>query len=151
MLRRTDSFELVCFLCAFLSRISRAETVKWALLQTNNFFQFSDKKGTCLTPTQISFRNFREIELIIFEIEFLSNFSKRNIFVHSKANLFYLILEFLKECDTFESSSVFFFFLSCSLQPTKSWFVSLKAISNRDLQTIHHPSMNYWFQYCDLH
>ena len=25
-----------------------------------------------------------------------------------------------------------------------------KAISDRDLQTMLHPSMNYWFQYCDL-
>ena len=32
--------------------ISKAETVKTTLLQTDNFFQSSDKKATCLTRTQ---------------------------------------------------------------------------------------------------
>ena len=52
-MRRTDTFDPVCFPYTFLSRISKAKTVKTTLLQTDNFFQSSDKKATCLTPTQI--------------------------------------------------------------------------------------------------
>ena len=53
LLRRTDTFDPVCFLYASLSHISKVETVKRTLLQTDNFFQSSDKKVTCLTRTQI--------------------------------------------------------------------------------------------------
>ena len=53
LLRRTDTFDLVCFLYASLSHISKVETVKRALLQTDNFFQSWAKKVTCLTRTQI--------------------------------------------------------------------------------------------------
>ena len=98
-------------------------------------FQSSDKKVTCLTPTRI-------------KLDIFVKFLRQKHFLHFSNNNFDFIL-FIKR-DTFESNSVSFF-LSCSLQPTKSCFVSLKAISDRDLQTMHHPSMNYWFQYCDLH
>ena len=53
LLRRTDTFDPVCFLYAFLSHISKAEIVKGTLLQKDNFFQSLDKKVTCLTLTQI--------------------------------------------------------------------------------------------------
>ena len=53
MLRKPDTFDPVCFLYVFLSRISKAEIVKRTLLQKESFFQSSDKKATCLTPTQI--------------------------------------------------------------------------------------------------
>ena len=106
LLRRTDTFGPVCFIYAFLSPISKAETLKRTLLQTDNFFQSSDKKITCLTPTRI--------KLDIF-VKFL------------KENIFYTLK-----------------------QPTKSCFVSLKARSDRDLQTMH-TSVYYWFQYSDLH
>ena len=53
LLRRTDTFDPVCFLYASLSHISNVETVKRTLLQTDNFFQSSDKKVTSLTWTQI--------------------------------------------------------------------------------------------------
>ena len=53
MLRRTDTFDPVCFLYAFLSCIPKAETVKKTLLQTDNNFQSPDKKVTCLTQIQI--------------------------------------------------------------------------------------------------
>ena len=52
LLRRTDIFDPVCFLYASLSHISKVETVKRTLLQTDNFFQSSDKKVTCLMWTQ---------------------------------------------------------------------------------------------------
>ena len=42
LLRRTGTFESVCLLYASLSHISKAETVKRTLLQTDNFFQSSD-------------------------------------------------------------------------------------------------------------
>ena len=37
LLRRSDTFDSVCFLYASLSRISKAETLKNTLLQTDNF------------------------------------------------------------------------------------------------------------------
>ena len=52
-MRKPDTFDPVCFLYVFLSRISKAEIVKRTLLQKESFFQSSDKKATCLTPTQI--------------------------------------------------------------------------------------------------
>ena len=38
LIRKTDTFDTVCFLHASLSRISKAKTVKRTLLQTDNFF-----------------------------------------------------------------------------------------------------------------
>ena len=48
LLRTTGTLDPVYFLYASLSRISKAETVKITLLQTDKFFQSSDKKVTCL-------------------------------------------------------------------------------------------------------
>ena len=48
VLRRTDTFYTVCFLYPFLSRISKAETVKRTLLQTGNFFNPQIKKPHAL-------------------------------------------------------------------------------------------------------
>ena len=53
LLRRADTFNPVCFLYASLSHISKVETVKRTLLQTDNFCQSSDKKVTCLMWTLI--------------------------------------------------------------------------------------------------
>ena len=64
--------------------------------------------------------------------------------------MFWFHFAVLKECDTFGLNSVSFF-PSCSLQPINSYFASLKAILEKDLQTMLHPSMNYWFQYTNLH
>ena len=83
LLRRTDTFDHVCFLYPPFLRISNAKTVKRALLQTYNFFRSSDKKSHLpYLDKNKNFRNFRET------IFFLFNF----------ANLI--------ECDTFESNSV---------------------------------------------
>ena len=69
LLRRTNTFDPVCFLYPSLSRIFKAETVKRTLLQTDNFFQSSDKKVTYLTRTQIKVLGISEkqrINLYIF-------------------------------------------------------------------------------------
>ena len=52
------------------------------------------------------------------------------------------------ECDTFELNSMFF--PRYPPPPTNSCFASLKAISDKGLQTILNLSVNYWFQYCDV-
>ena len=89
----------------------------------------------------------RRIKLDIF-VNFLQT---EHFFKLSKNNSFFgFHFAVLKECDTFESNSASFF-PSCSLWPTNSCFASLKVISDGDLQTILHPSMNYWFQYCDFY
>ena len=81
LLRRTDTFGPVCFIYAFLSPISKAETLKRTLLQTDNFFQSSDKKVTCLTPTRI-------------KLDIFVKFLKENIFLHFKTIIIFLISYF---------------------------------------------------------
>ena len=87
MLRRIDTFDLVFLLYASLLRISKAKTLKRALLQTDNFFQSSNENATCLTRTQI------KIKLDVF-----ANFLKKsnNICLDFKTTiiLFDLILQF---------------------------------------------------------
>ena len=104
LLRRADTFDPVCFLYASLSRISKAETVKRTLLQTDNFFQSSDKKVTCLTQTQIKVLGISEKQRINFDIfvNFLKK--KRFFFLHFKKVILFFdfILQFLKESDTSE-------------------------------------------------
>ena len=146
MFKKTDTFYLVCFLYASLLHISEGETVKRTVLQTDNFFQSSDKKPTCLTRTQrkiLGIPRNRELNWT-----FLSIFSKRNIFLHFKTTFFLFQFAVLNECNSFDSNSLSFI-PSCSLQPTNNCFCATE--SDIDLQTILHPSMNYWFQYCDLH
>ena len=76
---------------------------------------------------------------------------KKPLFLHFKTTTFFLFhFTVLKECNTFESNSESFS-PSWSLQPTNSCFTPLKAISDRDLQTMLHSSINYWFYYCDFH
>ena len=88
MFKKTDTFYLVCFLYASLLHISEGETVKRTVLQTDNFFQSSDKKPTCLTRTQrkiLGIPRNRELNWT-----FLSIFSKRNIFLHFKTTFFFI-------------------------------------------------------------
>ena len=126
---------------AFLKR----KTVKRTLLQTDNIFSPQLKKTPCLTRTQ-KFQEFpRNREL---NWTFLSIFSKRKIFFTLQSSIFLFQFEVLKECNSFDSNSLSFI-PSCSLQPTNNCFCATE--SDIDLQTILHPSMNYWFQYCDLH
>ena len=138
--RLIPSFFYMLSFHAFLKR----KTVKRTLLQTDNIFS-PQLKSPCLTRTQ-KFQEFpRNREL---NWTFLSIFSKRNIFLHFKTTFFLFQFAVLKECNTFDSNSLSFI-LSCSLQPTNNFFCATE--SDIDLLTILHPSMNYWFQYCDLH
>ena len=88
LLRRTYLFDPVCFLCTSLSRISKAETVKRTLLQRDNFFQFSDKKVTCLRRTQIKVLGIPEKKIINLDI-FVNFLKKKLLFLHFKAVFFF--------------------------------------------------------------
>ena len=93
LLRRTDKFDSVCFLYASLSRISKVETAQKTLLQTDNFFQSSDKKVTCLTRMQIKVLGISEKQRINSHI--LVNFLKKKCallhFLHFKTVLFLIL------------------------------------------------------------
>ena len=106
LLRRTDTFDPVCFLYASLSHISKVETVKRTLLQTDNFFQSSDKKVTCLTRTQIKVLGISKKQRINSDI-FLNVLKKSTSIFHSlNSNFFFdFILRFLRESNTSEYNS----------------------------------------------
>ena len=89
LLRRTGTFDPVCFLYASLSHISKAETVKRTLLQTDNFFQSSDIKFTCLTRTQIKVLGISEKQRINLDI--FVNFLKKKRFFYTLKQYFCLI------------------------------------------------------------
>ena len=78
LLRRTDTFYPICFLYASLSRISEAKTVKRTLLQTDNFFQSSDKKATSPTRTQTKILGISEKQRI--KLAIFVNFLKKKHF-----------------------------------------------------------------------
>ena len=79
LLRRADTFDPVCFLYTSLSHISKVETVKRTLLQTDNFFQSSDKKVTCLTRTQIKVLGISKKQRINSDI-FVNVLKKTHVF-----------------------------------------------------------------------
>ena len=87
--RRTGTFDPVCFLYASLSRISKAETVKRTLFQTDNFFQSSDKKVICLTRTKIKVLGNSEKQRINLDI--FVNFLKKKRFFYTLKQYFCLI------------------------------------------------------------
>ena len=126
---------------AFLKR----KTVKRTLLQTDNIFSPQIKKHPALRGHK-NFRNSRETENYIGH--FCQFSQKETFFYTSKQHFFLFQFAVLKECNTFDSNSLSFI-LSCSLQPTNNSFYANE--SGIDLEIILHPSMNYWFQYCDLH
>ena len=72
LLRRTDTFDLVCFVYASLSRISKAKTVERTLLQTNKFFQSSDKKVNCFTQLTLKKTFFYNLKQQFFLSSFCS-------------------------------------------------------------------------------
>ena len=126
---RTETFNLVCFLYASLSHLSKEETVKRTLFQTNNFFSVLEiKKQPALPGHNENFRN-SEKQRIKFDI--FVNFLTKKHFYTSKQQWFFLIhFKVLKESDTFESNSVSFF-TGCPLQLTNNCFTSLKVIRTR--------------------
>ena len=116
LLRRTDTFDLVCFLYASLSHISKAETVKRTLLWTDNFFQSSDEKATCLN---LDAKNiFRNSEKQRIKLDIFVNFLKNEHFLHFKTtDSFLLHFTVLREYDTFDSNSVSFLQFALCNQP----------------------------------
>ena len=94
LLRRIDTFDPVCLLYASLSRISEAETVKRTLVQTENFFQPSNKKVICLTRTQIKALGISEKLRINFDV-FLSFLKKKSIFYTLKEQFLFISFRIL--------------------------------------------------------
>ena len=131
LFRRTDTLDLICFLYASLSYISKAETVKRALLQTDNFFSVIRLKNNLLYPD--TKKNFRNSEKQRIKLDIFVNFLKKNNFLHFETTiiLFDFFLQFWRS--TILLSRTMSFFTSCALQPTNSCFVSLKVISDKDL------------------
>ena len=94
LFRRTDTFDLACFLYASLSHISKAETVKRTLLQTDNFFSVLRWKSNL--PNTDMKKNFRNSEKQRIKLDIFVNFLKKKHFLHFKTAiiLFDFILQF---------------------------------------------------------
>ena len=117
LLRRTDTFDPVSFLYAFLSRISKAKNCKEDTA-SDGYFQSSGKNVPCLTQTQIKILEFpRNREL---NSTFLSIFSKEKHFFTKQQFFFDFTLQFMKQCNTFDSNSLSFI-PNYSLQPTNNY------------------------------
>ena len=86
LLRRTDTFDSVCFLYASLSRISKAKNCKEDTASDGWHFQSSDKKAPCLTRTQIKISGIFEKQII--KLDILGNFLKNKHFLHCKTTFF---------------------------------------------------------------
>ena len=154
LLRRTDTFDLVSFLYAFLSRVSKAKNCKEDTALDGKLFQSSNKKTPCLTRTQ-KFQEFpRNREL---NRTFLSIFSKRNIFLHFKTFFFDFNLQFWRSATLLTGTRCLLFQVALSNQPTIV-FVPLKVISTftpycTPLRTIGFSSVIYiklWWSVKDL-
>ena len=151
LLRRTDTFDSVSFLYASLSRISKAKTCKEDTASDGWHFQSSDKKAPCLTRTQIKILGISEKQRI--KLDIFVNFGKKKHFLYFETTFFYYYyfyfnLQFWRSA-TLLTRTFVSFIPSCSLQPTNNCFCATE--SDIDLETIFLPSMNYWFQCCDLH
>ena len=114
--RRTDTPDLVCFLYASLSHISKAETVKRTLVQRELFFSPQIKKATCLLP----YKNFRNSEKQIIKLEIFVNFLKKKHFLHFKTGiiLFDFILQFWRSTIYLSRSLYLFLHVALCNQPT---------------------------------
>ena len=147
LLRRADSFDDACFLYSSLLCISKLKTVKRTLLQTDNFFSPQRKNSPALRGHKSKFQEFSKNRELNWK--FLLIFLKIHIFLHFETAIFFLFhFAALKECVLL--SRTLYIFSSLLFATNQSCFASLKTISDRDRQTILHPSMNYWFQQCDL-
>ena len=144
LLRRTATFDPVCFLYTSFLCISKAKTVKGTLLQTDNFFQSSDKNTACLMRTQIKKLGISEKQRI--KLDILSIFSKINIFLDFKTTIisFDFILQFWRSAILSSRTLYLFFQVALGYQPTvvlrhwkRYWTGTFKPYSN--------CSINYWF------
>ena len=128
---------------------SKAETVKRTLLQTDNFFQSSVKKAMCLTRTQIKIFGISEKQII--KLDILVSFLKKRHFLHFRATIiFRFIFQFWKSVTLLSRTLHQFFQVALCKQQTvvlHHW----KRYRTGTMLPIAHPSMNYWFQYCDSH
>ena len=86
-------FGPVCFIYDFLSPISKAQTLKRTLLQTDKFFQPSDKIVTCLTSTQIKILGISEKQIIKLDI-FVKFLKERHFFNFKTIITFFFISYF---------------------------------------------------------
>ena len=141
LLRRTVTVSQTRFILPVFYMLSfhsflKQKTVKRTLLQTDNISSPQIKKHPALT------------KISGIPEESFVNFLKKKHFFTPQNNIFLFQFAVLKECNTFGSNSLSLV-LSCPLQPTNNCFCATE--SGIDLQTTLHPSMNYWFQYCDLH
>ena len=103
LLKRTNTFDLVCFLYASLKRkLQRGHCFRRA-----TFFQSSDKNVTCFTRIQINVLGIFEKQRINLGI--VVNFlKKKRFFLHFKTVFFfYFVLQFLKESNTSEYNSAY--------------------------------------------
>ena len=117
LLRRTDTFHPICFLYTFHPYISKAKTVKRTLLQTDNFFQSSDKKATCPEQTQIKVLEISKKQKVKLNI-FVNFLIKKTFFtLQNNNNFFHFILQFSQSAILLSQTLYFFFFFfsSCSL------------------------------------
>ena len=114
LLRRGDVFDPVCFLYASLLRISKAETVTGIPLQTDNFFQSSNKKATCLTRTRINILGISEKQRI--KLGIFVSFLKKKHFLHFKTTINF-ILQFYKSATLLSRTLYLFFCLALCKQP----------------------------------
>ena len=156
LFRRTDTLDLICFLYASLSHISKAETVKRTLVQRELFFSPQIKKATCLLP----YKNFRNSEKQIIKLEIFVNFLKKTRFLHCKTRMFFGgFFTVLKEHDTFESNSLFFLQVALCSQATGvlrhwKWYRTRTFKSNSTpLWTIAFSTVTYnefWWSVNDL-
>ena len=115
LVRRTDMFDPVCFLYTSLSKV---KTAKWALPQTENFFQSSHKKSACLTRTQLKILGISKKQIIKLDIFF--NFLKIKFFFYTlkRQYLFAFILQFWMSAILLSRTLNLFFQVSLCIQPT---------------------------------
>ena len=156
LFRRTDTLDLICFLYASLSHISKAETVKRALLQTDNFFSVIRLKNNLLYPD--TKKNFRNSEKQRIKLNIFVNFLKKKHFFTLQSNIFFNFnLKFWRSATLLTRTRYLLFQVALCNQPTIV-FAPLKAISTfkpycTPLWTIGFSTVTYiklWWSVKDL-
>ena len=115
LLRRTDTFYPVCFLYAFLSRFSKAETIKRTLLQTDNFFSFQIKKPPALHGHKLGISDKERINVHFYQFS-----QKETFFLHFKTTIivFDFILQFWRSATLLTWTLDLLFQVALCNQPT---------------------------------
>ena len=146
MLKRSDTFNPVCFLYASLSGMLSGFQSKNGKEDTGSdgqLFQFSDKKTPSFTRTQIKiYMNSQKTEN---EIEHFCQFPrKETFFLHFKitAIVFDFILQFWRIAILLNRTLCLSFQVAICNQPI---VISTKWLSDRGFKSILRTSKNYWF------